>query len=109
MTAGIVHVTNLQHSGVSATLFTGGKGGNNFKWRNACEVFATAHVLRSRLRWLAGAHREGPKQDGDDDRHVALSSSAATAGLALQVLLDLALGCLVVGLYNAVEPELGSA
>lgn len=70
------------------------KGGETLKWRNACEVFATAHVLRSRLRWLNGTG--GPS--GFGDAAIAHSSRAALGGRALQAVLDLALGCLTASL-----------
>ena len=70
----------------------GSNPGGGFRWRCACDVFASARVVRSRLRWIADGG------DGGDARSSYRWSSvraAAWAGRAGQTAVDLALGRLV--------------
>ena len=70
----------------------GSNPGGGFRWRCLCDVFASARVVRSRLRRIAdGGDGEGPRSSS---RRSSVRA-AAWAGRAGQTAIDLALGNLV--------------
>ena len=62
-----------------------------FMFRDACELFASAKVIRSRARWFARGD-DAPAVPADVGARCPSLRRAALFGRALQILLDLALG-----------------
>ena len=62
-----------------------------FTFRDACELFASAKVIRSRARWFARGD-DAPAVPADVGARCPSLRRAALFGRALQILLDLALG-----------------